>query len=169
MVPVGIGEQVGGGGVVVGELLRDLVGLRHDAVEDFKGDGDEAGVRDPGAVVAVGGFAFLVGADLGEGALVGFGVGLDGDERGHAAHGVDAAAVAGLDAELRIAAHEVRGHGDLRAVGEEDGGVGGELFDEGEDVVPAAAVEAGGVLAELVEDLVHLEGGEDGLDEHGAL
>ena len=79
------------------------------------------------------------------------------------------AAMAGLDAELGVAAHEVRGHGDLRAVGQEDGGVGGELFDEGEDVVPAAAVEAGGVLAELVEDLVHLEGGEDGFDENGAL
>ena len=75
--------------------------------------------------------------------------------------------MAGLDAELGVAAHEVRGHGDLRAVGEEDGGVGGELFDEGEDVVPAAAVEAGGVVAELVEDLVHLEGGEDGFDEDG--
>src|SRR6185312_5736765 len=94
------------------------------------------------------------------------GVGLDGDERGHAAHGVDAATMAGLDAELGVAAHEVRGHGDLRAVGKEDGGVGGELLDEGEDVVPAAAVEASGVLAELEEDLVHLEGGEDGLDEN---
>ena len=81
----------------VGELLGDLVGLRHDAVEDFDGDGDEAGVRDPGAVVAVGGFALLVGADLREGALVGDGVGLDGDEGAHAAHGVSVAAVAGLD------------------------------------------------------------------------
>ena len=70
-------------------------------------------MRDPGAVVAVGGFALLVGADAGDGALVGFGVGLDGDERGHAAHGVDVAAMAGLDAELGVAAHEVRGHGDL--------------------------------------------------------
>ncbi len=123
-------------------------------------------MRDPGAVVAVGGFALLVGADLRERSLVRFGIRLDGDEGGHAAHGVDAAAMAGLDAELGIAAHEVRGHGDLRTVGEEDGGVGGELFDEGEDVVPAAAVEAGGVLAELEEDLVHLEGGEDGFDQH---
>ena len=31
----GDGEEVGGGGVVVGELLVDLVGLRHEAVEDF--------------------------------------------------------------------------------------------------------------------------------------
>ena len=48
-------------------------------------------------------------------------------------------------------------------------GVAGEFLDEGEDVVPAAAVEAGGVVAQLVENLVHLEGGEDGFDEHGAL
>ena len=33
-------------------------------------------------------------------------------------------------------------------------------LDEAEDVVPAAAVEAGGVVAQLIEDLVHLEGGE---------
>ena len=50
--------------VVVGQLLRDLIGLRHEAVEDFERDGDEAGMRDPGAVVAVGGLALLVGADL---------------------------------------------------------------------------------------------------------
>ncbi len=35
------------------------------------------------------------------------------------------------------------------------------------DVVPAAAVKADGVLTELVEDLVHFEGGGDGFDQHG--
>ena len=35
-----------------------------------------------------------------------------------------------------------------------------ELLDVGEDVVPPAAVEAGGVLAKLVEDLMHLERGD---------
>ena len=163
----GDGEKVGGGAVVVGELLGDLVGLRHDAVEDFERDGDEAGMRDPGAVVSVGGFAFLVGADASEGALVSLGVGLDGDERRHAAHGGDVAAVAGLDAELAVSQHEGRGHGDLRAVGEEHRFVSRELFDEAEDVVPAAAVEACRVVAEFVEDLVHLEGGEDRFDQDG--
>ena len=47
-----------------GSCLCDLIWLRHDAVEDFQRDGNEAGVRDPGAVVAVGGFALLVGANL---------------------------------------------------------------------------------------------------------
>ena len=58
-------------------------------------------------------------------------------------------------------------HGDLRAVGQDEIRMVAEFLDEAEDVVPAAAVEAGGVLAQLVEDLVHLEGGEDGFDQHG--
>ena len=95
---------------------------------------------DPGAVVAVGGLALLVGADTGHGLLIGNGVGLDGDERRHAPHRGDVAAMAGLDAELGIAAHKVCRHGDLRAVGEQHGGVAGEFLDEAEDVIPAAAV-----------------------------
>ena len=47
--------------------------------------------------------------------------------------------------------------------------VGGELFCDAEDVVPAAGVEARRVLAQFVEDLVHLEGGEDRLDEDRGL
>ena len=42
-----------------------------------------------------------------------------------------------------------------------------ELLDDAEDVVPAAGVEAGRVVAQLVEDLVHLERGEDRLDQDG--
>src|SRR5919106_819836 len=45
----------------------------------------------------------------------------------------------------------------------------GELLDDREDVVPAAGVEPRGVLAELVQDLVHLEGREDRLDQDGRL
>ena len=50
--------------------------------------------------------AQLVGAHLGERRLVGRRVVLDRDLRGHAAHGVDAAAVAGLDEELHVGAQE---------------------------------------------------------------
>ena len=42
-----------------------------------------------------------------------------------------------------------------------------ELLDAAEEVVPAAGVETRGVLAQLVEDLVHLERGEDRLDQDG--
>ena len=42
-------------------------------------------------------------------------------------------------------------------------------FDAGEDEVPAVGVEAGAVVAQFEEDFFHLEGGEDGLDQHGGL
>ena len=41
-----------------------------------------------------------------------------------------------------------------------------ELLDDAEDVVPAAGVQPGGVVAQLVQDLVHLERGQDRLDQH---
>ena len=59
-------------------------------------------------------------------------------------------------------------HGDLAALWQAALRVGAEALDEAEDVVPAAAVEATDVVPQLMEDLVHLEGGGDGLDEHGA-
>ena len=46
-------------------------------------------------------------------------------------------------------------------------GVVAEFLDEAEDVIPAAAVQAGRVLAQLPQDLVHLKGGQDGFDQHG--
>ena len=58
--------------------------------------GTSAGMRDPGAVVAGAHLAQLVGAHLVERRVVGGRVVLDRDLRGHAAHGVGAAAMAGL-------------------------------------------------------------------------
>ena len=55
------------------------------------------------------------------------------------------------------------------AVGEAEVLVGAEFLDAGKDVVPAADVEAGRVLAQLVQDLVHLERREHRLDERGGL
>ena len=56
-----------------------------------------------------------------------------------------------------------------RAIGQHGMRVVGKFLDEAEDVIPAAAVQPGGVLAQLVENLVHFKAGQDGLDEHGAL
>ncbi|KAG5456830.1 MAG: hypothetical protein BJ554DRAFT_3316 [Olpidium bornovanus] len=42
-----------------------------------------------------------------------------------------------------------------------------ELLDHAEDVVPPATVQARGVLPELIDDLVHLERGQNRLDQHG--
>ena len=67
---------------------------------------------------------------------------LIGNLRGHAAHRVRVAPVAGLDQQQRVGAHEGRRHRDLRAVGEAEVAVAAELLDAAEDVVPAAGVEA---------------------------
>ena len=135
----------------------------------FGRDRHQTGMRHPGAVVAVAGLALLVGAHLCERLLVQRLVALDGDEGGHAAHGVRAAPMAGLDAEQRIRAHEGRRHRHLRAVGQDEVGVVAALLDGAEDVVPAAAVQPGRVLAQFIEDLVHLEGGGQRLDQHRRL
>src|SRR5205085_550324 len=42
-----------------------------------------------------------------------------------------------------------------------------ELLDHAEHVVPAPGVQPARVVAELVEDLLHLEGGQDRLDQYG--
>ena len=51
--------------------------------------------------------------------------------------------------------------------GSTNSGRDAELLDHAEDVVPASGVQPRRVLAQLVEDLVHLERGEDRLDQHG--
>ena len=56
-------------------------------------------------------------------------------------------------------------HGHVRTVGQDKLLVVAQTLDGGEDVVPAAAVEARRVVLELVQELVHLERGEDGLDQ----
>lgn len=61
--------------------------------------------------------------------------------------------MAGLDQEADIGVHEGDGHGDVGAVREDEVGVLAELLDVREDVIPAAAVEAGAVVAEFVDDL----------------
>src|SRR6185312_10982887 len=43
----------------------------------------------------------------------------------------------------------------------------GEFLDRAVDVIPAAAIEAGGMVFQRVQNLVHLESGKDGLDQHG--
>jgi hypothetical protein len=59
-----------------------------------------------------------------------------------------------------------RGHRHLRAVGEAELAVRAQLLDAREDVVPAADVEPAEWLAQLPEDLVHLEGRGQRLDQH---
>ena len=71
----------------------------------------------------------------------------------------------GLDQQLGVGVHEGDGHRHLRPIGQDEVGIVPKLLDHREDVVPATGVETCDVVPKLVEDLVHLEGGEDGLDE----
>ena len=89
------------------------------------------------------------------------------DERGHAADRVRAAPVARLHEELRVRAHERHRHRHQRPVGKDELGPVAELLDHAEHVVPAARVQPGRVLAQLVEDLLHLERRQDRLDQDG--
>jgi hypothetical protein len=123
-------------------------------------------VGDPRAVEALARLALLVGAHRGDRALVGGGIRPRRDERRHPAHGERAAAVARGDEQVRVGGHERHGHLHVVAVGEDELGPLAEALDHREDVVPAARVEAVGVVAQLEEDLLHLERRGQRLDEH---
>ena len=126
-------------------------------------------MRDPGAVEAVARLARLVLTDAGQRVLVHLGIAPARDERGHAPDRVSTARVARPHEELGVCAHERDGHRHLHAIREHELGTIPELLDDREDVVPTTRVEPGRVVAKLVEDLVHLEGREDRLDEDGRL
>ncbi len=122
---------------------------------------------DPCPVEPVAGLAALVLGDMRERDLVDRRVASRRDQRRHAADRVRAAAVAGLHQQLGVRPHERDGHRDLRAVGKHERRVLAELLDDAEDVVPATGIQPGGVIAQLVEDRVHLEGRGDRLDQDG--
>ena len=147
-------KQVVGGDVDIFTADVHLVGCGHVLVEDVGGDLSERRVSNPGTIVAGAHLAELVRLDLGHGGVVGLLVVLDGNLCGHTTHGVDTSLVASLDEELDVCVHEGRGHGDGIAVGENEVGVLAEALDGVEDVVPAAAVQAGRVVTKLVDDLV---------------
>ena len=123
---------------------------------------------DPGAVEAVGGLALLVLAHLGQRALVGLGVAAARDERGHPADRERATPVAGADQKLGVGPHERRGHGHRGPVRQHElPAAVAEVLDHREQVVPAARVQARGVLVQLEEDLLHLHGRRHRLDQDG--
>ena len=73
-----------------------------------------------------------------------------------------------LHEQLGVRPHERHGHRDLAAVGQhEPRTAAAVVLDDREDVVPAAGVQARAVVAQLEEDLLHLERGGQRLDEHG--
>src|SRR6185503_12273925 len=69
----------------------------------------------------------------------------------------------------RIRAQKMRGHRDLLPVRQHEFRITAEFLDETEDVIPPSTIEPDDVILQLPEDLVHLEGGQDSLDQHGGL
>ena len=75
--------------------------------------------------------------------------------------------VARLHQQLRVRAHEWNRHRHLHAVRQHEVRSVAELLDDAEDVVPAPRVQPARVIAQLVEDLLHLERRKDGFDKDG--
>src|SRR5438876_675663 len=77
------------------------------------------------------------------------------------------AAVTGLNCQQRVVAHERHGHGHQLAIGKDHVAPVAELFDDGENVVPAAAVQTCGVVTQFPQDFVHFESRENGFNKDG--
>src|SRR5579862_4441833 len=58
-------------------------------------------------------------------------------------------------------------HGYAAAIGQDSGRVVCEFLDKTENIIPAAAIQAGGMLPQLVENFVQLECGQNRLNQNG--
>src|SRR2546423_134028 len=70
-----------------------------------------------------------------------------------------------LHKPLRIRTHERRRHRDLPAIGKNEIGARAKRLDDAEEVIPTTRVEPCRMVAKLVENLLHLEGRVDRLDQ----
>ena len=137
-------------------------------VENRFGCLNQAGVGNPGSVMASGDLTEFVSLHLSERGLGSLRIILDRDLGCHPPNGVGSTPVTGLDQKLGIGAKERLLHRNLVAIRQNKVCMSAKLFYETEDVIPPAAVEAGGMILQLPEDLVHLECGQDILDEDGS-
>src|SRR5579862_4244300 len=80
-----------------------------------------------------------------------------------------AAAMTGMDQKIHVTLEERLFHREAIAIGQQRLGPIPEFLDIAEDVIPASAVQAGRVLAQLVQNLIHLEGRWQGLDQDRGL
>ena len=135
-------------------------------VEDFCGNDCQGRVSHPCAIMSRADFSEFVLSDTIHGLFIGLRVVLDGNLCSHTSHSMYTATMASFDEKSNVGIHERDGHSDSRSIWEDKIGILSELLDDGEDIVPATTVEAGGMIAEFVNDLVHLKCGGDGLDEN---
>src|ERR1700678_4350522 len=160
-------EQIRCGDTHVVPFSGNLVRCPHMLIENFLCDGNQTRMRHPSAVVAGAHFAQLVVAHLFKCARVCFGIGPDRDLRGHATHGVDAAAMASADEKVDVGLEKMLFHRHRGAIGNDEFLRIAKGLDEAEDVIPAPAVEASRMFAEFVEDFIHFECSEDCFYQYG--
>ena len=77
-----------------------------------------------------------------------------------------AASMAGANQQVRVRLQEVAVHRHLRAIRQHPVGAMRKLLDEAKNVVPSPAVEAGRMVAQLEQDLVHFECGRNRFDQY---
>src|ERR1700704_1897662 len=77
----------------------------------------------------------------------------------HTLQGKENSLVTGLNQEPHIGIHETRLHCHILSVGKDGTLIQTPLLNEAEDVVPSSAVQATRVVAELEQNLFHLESG----------
>ena len=159
-------DQIGGGNLHFrahdGNLIRSL----HVLVEDFFRKRHKARMGHPRPIVTGFDLAQFIGANFIHRQLVGGRVVLNRHLRRHAAHGVYAAAVTGLNQQIHVRLQEVPVHGDFGAVGKHEARMIAEFLDKAEDIIPAPAIETGGMIAQFIENLIHLVGAQDGLNQY---
>src|SRR5699024_6986159 len=113
-------------------------------------------------------FACFIFPNFRQGFFGAFRIGRIGNESAHPTDGRSATLMTGMDEQGGIGPHHRLGHGNGGSIWQNIfvSGVP-EGFDDREDVVPSSSVQTGGMVAELVEDFFHLEGGGNGLDQYG--
>ena len=145
--------------------LVDLIWCRHVCVKDIRGNRGKRWMSDPGAIVASTDFSELVLSNVVHRDIVGFLVVLDGDLSSHSTHGMNLSLVASLDEQSYVRIHERNSHRYSRAIWKDKVGIVAEFLDDGEDVIPPTAIQARAMIAELIDNLVHLKCRSDGLNQ----
>ena len=159
------GQQVRRGDLHVVETMQ-LVRPLHVLPKRLQRRRHEPRVRDPRAIVPIRSFAHFVGVDFCQRGLVGRRITLDRNLRRHPTHRVGAVPVTHVDHVQRIRAEKRHRHRDQRAVGKQILRPIPEFLHKAEHVVPAPAVEPGGVLTQLIQNLLGLDAAENRLDQH---
>ncbi len=111
-------EQIVSGYLAVRNDAELIGSIAQHRVEDLARNRDQIGMSHPGSIATLPCFTVLVLAHLGQSPLGDLGVAPVGNERGHAADGMGATAMAGLHLKLRVRLHERHRHRHRRAIGQ---------------------------------------------------